>query len=114
MPHQATRRAARVAGTSFSDGLVRELDFTDALPGVLATIDNDEVLAGATVDAVAGTISRSNGIALDPDVLHGDDASASGVQPRVAPRVSAAADELKTAVRPRARTKSRLLLLECR
>ena len=84
MPHQTTRRAARVAGTSFSDGLVRELDFTDALPGVLATIDNDEVLAGATVDAVAGTISRSNGIALDPDVLHGDDASASGVQPRVA------------------------------
>jgi hypothetical protein len=69
---------------TFSDGLVRELEFADALPGVLATIDDDEVFAGVVVDAVAGTISWSNGIDLDPDVLHGDDASASVVQPRVA------------------------------
>ena len=62
---------------------MRELDFTDALPGVLATIDDDEVFAGVAVDPVAGTISWPNGIDLDPDVLHGDDASASDIQPRV-------------------------------
>ncbi len=74
---------ARLLRVTFSDGLVRELDFADALPGVLATIDDDEVFAGVTVDAVAGTISWPNGIDLDPDVLHGDDASASAIQPKV-------------------------------
>jgi hypothetical protein len=74
---------ARLLRVTFSDGLVRELDFADALPGVLATIDDDEVFAGVAVDLVAGTISWSNGIDLDPDVLHGDDASASVVQPQV-------------------------------
>ena len=65
---------ARLLRITFSDGLVRELDFADA----------DEVFAGVTVDSVAGTISWPNGIDLDPDVLHGDDASASAIQPRVA------------------------------
>ena len=74
---------ARLLRITFSDGLVRELDFADALPGVLATIDDDEVFAGVAVDSVAGTISWSNGIDLDPDVLHGDDAAASVVQPQV-------------------------------
>lgn len=74
---------ARLLRITFSDGLVRELDFADALPGVLATIDDDEVFAGVAVDAVAGTISWSSGIDLDPDVLHGDDASASVIQPQV-------------------------------
>jgi hypothetical protein len=74
---------ARLLRVTFSDGLVRELDFADALPGVLATIDDDEVFAGVAVDAVAGTISWPNGIDLDPDVLHGDDASASAIQARV-------------------------------
>ena len=75
---------ARLLRITFSDGLVRELDFADALPGVLATIDDDDdVFAGVAVDAVAGTISWSTGIDLDPDVLHGDDASASVVQPHV-------------------------------
>ena len=68
---------------AFSDGLVRELDFADALPGVLATIDDDDVFAGVAVDSVAGTICWPNGIDLDPDVLHGDHVSASVVQPRV-------------------------------
>jgi hypothetical protein len=72
---------ARLLRVTFSDGLVREL--ADALPGVLATIDDDDVFAGVTVDAVAGTISWPNGIDLDPDVLHGDDASASVFQPQV-------------------------------
>ena len=74
---------ARLLRITFSDGLVRELDFANALPGVLATIDDDEVCAGVAVDAVAGTISWSNGIDLDPDVLHGDDASASVIQRQV-------------------------------
>jgi len=51
-------------------------------PAALSGID-DEVFAEVAVDAVAGTISWSNGIDLDPDVLHGDDASASIVQPQV-------------------------------
>jgi hypothetical protein len=75
---------ARLLRVTFSDGLVRELDFIDALPGVLATIDDDEVFAEVAVDSVAGTISWPNGIDLDPDVLHGDDASASAIQPSVA------------------------------
>ena len=74
---------ARLLRVTFSDGLVRELDFIDALPGVLATIDDDEVFAEVAVDSVAGTISWPNGIDLDPDVLHGDDASASAIQPSV-------------------------------
>ncbi len=35
----------RTLRVTFSDGLVRELDFAGALPGVLATIDHDEVFA---------------------------------------------------------------------
>ena len=74
---------ARVLRVTFSDGLVRELDFADALFGVLATIDDDVTFAEAAVDAVAGTVCWPNGIDLDPDVLHGDQKSASAVQPHV-------------------------------
>jgi uncharacterized protein DUF2442 len=73
-------RALRV---TFSDGLVRELDFAGELPGVLATIDDDEIFAKVTVDSVAGTLCWPNGIDLDPDVLHGDQISASAVLPRL-------------------------------
>ncbi len=68
---------------TFSDGLVRELDYSGALPGVLAMIDDDLTFADARVDPVAGTICWPNGIDLDPDVLHGDRKSASAVQPSV-------------------------------
>ncbi len=71
---------ARLLRVTFSDGLVRELDFADALPGVLATIDDDAIFAGVSVDSVAGTICWPNGIDLDPDVLHGDHVSASVLQ----------------------------------
>jgi hypothetical protein len=74
---------ARALRVVFSDGLVRELDFAGRLPGVLATIDDDVVFAQATVDSVAGTLCWPNGIDLDPDVLHGDQVSASAVQPRL-------------------------------
>jgi hypothetical protein len=74
---------ARVLGVTFSDGLVRELDFADVLFGVLATIDDDATFAEAAVDSVAGTVCWPNGIDLDPDVLHGDQKSASAVQPQL-------------------------------
>lgn len=73
----------RVLRVGFSDGLVRELDFAGKLPGVLTTIDDDEVFASATVDRVAGTVCWPAGIDLDPDVLHGDAAAAPAVQPHV-------------------------------
>ncbi len=68
---------------TFSDGIVRELDFAGALTGLLATLNNDATFAGVSVDAVAGTVCWANGIDLDPDVLHGDDTSASAIQPRL-------------------------------
>ena len=68
---------ARALRVTFSDGLVRELDFDSSLPGVLSLIDDDQVFATATVDHVAGTVSWPIGIDLDPDVLHGDRESAS-------------------------------------
>jgi Protein of unknown function (DUF2442) len=74
---------ARVLGVTFSDGLVRELDFAGALFGVLASIDDDVTFAEAAVDSVAGTVCWPNGIDLDPDVLHGDERSASAVQPQL-------------------------------
>jgi hypothetical protein len=67
----------------FSDGLVRELDFQDALPGVLATIDDDAAFGRAGVDPVAGTVCWPGGIDLDPDVLHGDMESVSPNRVRV-------------------------------
>lgn len=63
---------------TFSDGLVRELDLTPVLVGFLASIDDDRLFAEVTVDEVAGTIAWPGGIDLDPDVLHGNQTSASG------------------------------------
>ena len=74
---------ARALSVTFSDGLVREQDFADALPGVLASIDDDESFAAAAVDPVAGTVAWPNGIDLDPDVLHGDHEAAAAAQPRL-------------------------------
>jgi hypothetical protein len=39
--------------------------------------------ASARLDAVAGTVCWPGGIDLDPDVLHGDHAAASEVEPRL-------------------------------
>ncbi len=73
----------RLLRVEFSDGVVRELDFAGALPGFLATIDDDEVFSTVSVDRVAGTISWPNGIDLDPDVLRGHEASATVGQARL-------------------------------
>jgi len=74
------RREIRV---TFSDGLVRELDFAGMLTGLLASIEHDATFAEVSVDSVAGTVCWANGIDLDPDVLHGDHLSASAIQPRL-------------------------------
>ncbi len=69
---------------TFSDGLVRELDFDGVLEGkIFAPPADRTVFAQASVDAVAGTIAWPNGIDLDPDVLHGDYEAASGRDPVV-------------------------------
>jgi hypothetical protein len=73
----------RRLSVTFSDGLVRELDFSGVLIGTLLLIDDDETFAAARVDETAGTVSWANGIDLDPDVLHGDLPAASGIQPLV-------------------------------
>jgi hypothetical protein len=73
----------RVLRVTFTDGLVRELDFAGALPGVLGLVDDDEVFSAAAVDEVAGTVTWPVGIDLDPDVLHGDFEPATGTRPRV-------------------------------
>jgi len=63
---------------TFTDGLVRELDFAGSLDGVLSSLDDDPAFAEVSVEATAGTICWPNGIDLDPDVLHGDHQPASG------------------------------------
>jgi len=58
---------------TFSDGLVRELDFDGALEGaVFEALKNVSVFSLVAVDEVAGTIGWPNGVDFDPDVLHGD------------------------------------------
>lgn len=67
---------------TFSDGLVRELDFDALLVGGLLEPLRDPSLFGKVkVDEIAGTICWPNGVDLDPDVLHGDHVPASGKPP---------------------------------
>jgi hypothetical protein len=69
---------------TFSDGLVRELDFDGVPEGKLfAPLSDRTLFAQVSVDAVAGTIVWPNGTDLDPDVLRGDHAPASGRSPVV-------------------------------
>ena len=66
---------------TFTDGLVRELDFSDAVGdwgGVLEPLCDPAFFAQVAVDRVAGTIAWPNGVDFDPDVLHGDHEPASG------------------------------------
>lgn len=69
---------------TFTDDLVRELDFDGVLTGGSFTDFEDvEVFARVAVDEVAGTIAWPNGVDIDPDVLHGDFEPASGPGPRL-------------------------------
>lgn len=64
---------------AFSDGLVRELDFSGVLQGeVLEPLTDPVLFAQVSVDEVAGTIVWPTGVDLDPDVLHGDHEPANG------------------------------------
>jgi hypothetical protein len=73
----------RVLRLVFTDDVVRELDFDGALPGFLSVVDDDEVFPSASVDLVAGTLSWSIGIDLDPDVLRGSEVSVDTRRPRL-------------------------------
>lgn len=69
---------------TFSDGLVRELDFASVVQGqggVFEPLTDPEFFARAAVDPVAGTIAWPSGVDLDPDVLHGDHEPADGRAP---------------------------------
>jgi hypothetical protein len=69
---------------TFSDGLVRELDFVGALGGgVLEALNDPAAFAQVALNEEAGTIAWPNGVDLDPDVLHGDHAPANGPGPSV-------------------------------
>jgi len=67
---------------TFSDGLVRELDFAGVLEGqMFDSLKDQNYFAQVFVDEVPGTIAWPNGIDLDTDVLHGDHEPASGRRP---------------------------------
>ena len=69
---------------TFSDGLVRELEFEGVLESeVFEPLWDRAVFALVSVDSVAGTIAWPNGVDLDPDVLHGDHEPATGRSPVV-------------------------------
>lgn len=68
---------------TFSDGLVRELDFATVLPGVLASIDDDESFAAVVVAPITGAFAWPNDIGPDPDGLHGEQESAAATQPQL-------------------------------
>jgi hypothetical protein len=66
---------------TFSDGLVCELDFSEAAGdwgGVLEPLCDPAFFSQVAVDPAAGTIAWPNGVDFDPDVLHGDHEPASG------------------------------------
>jgi hypothetical protein len=66
---------------TFADGAVHEVDLGGVLEvgGVFAPIRDDrELFEAATVDQEFGTITWPGDIDLDPDVLRGDEAPASG------------------------------------
>jgi hypothetical protein len=73
----------RLMRVAFSDGLVRELDYTGALPGVLSVVDDDDVFPTVTVDPIARTVTWPVGVDLDPDVLHGHEQPATGHGPKL-------------------------------
>jgi hypothetical protein len=76
---QVERIGAHTLRLTFSDRLVRELDFSETLRrGVFAPLEDEMVFAQARIDAVTGTVCWPNGADLDPDVLHGDFEPASG------------------------------------
>jgi hypothetical protein len=74
--------ADRWVRLTFGDGAVHEVDLADLLQagGVFASIRDDrEIFDAVAVDQEFGTIAWPGDIDLDPDVLRGDQAPASGL-----------------------------------
>ncbi len=66
---------------TFSDELVRELDFSEPLQTGVGSWNRcvpRRFFGQVAVDPVAGTIAWPNGVDFDPGVLHGDHEPASG------------------------------------
>ncbi len=82
-PTDIEHLGGRVLKVTFSDGLVRELDFTGTLVGVLAAIDDDTVFGQVTIDPISKTLTWPTGVDLDPDVLAGEQSPANGNSPQV-------------------------------
>ena len=69
---------------TFSDGVVRELDFAPTVSvGVLRALADPKTFAAVTVDRTTGTVAWPGGIDLDPDVLYGGIATDVDFAPRV-------------------------------
>ncbi len=68
---------------TFSNQLIRELDFSEMLTGLLKSIDSDEAFAEVAVDHQTGTIFWPGGIDLDPEVLAGVATPETGPAPRL-------------------------------
>jgi len=69
---------------TFSDGVVRELDFASTVTaGVLKVLADPKTFAAVSVDEETGTVTWPGGIDLDPDVLHAGVAAEVDFAPRV-------------------------------
>jgi len=69
---------------TFTDGLVRELDFENALSeGLFDQLREPSYFSRVAIDSTSGTVTWPNEIDFDPDVLHGDHPPASGQGPRL-------------------------------
>jgi hypothetical protein len=67
---------------TFTDGLVREVDFGDALhDNFFEQLREPSFFSQVAVDPMTDTVTWPNGIDFDPDVLHGDLPPASGQGP---------------------------------
>lgn len=71
-----------VVRLTFTDGSERILDFDPLMHGPIFTAIRSvpQMFRAVTVDDELGTIVWPNGADMDPDVLHGDYASADGVR----------------------------------
>ena len=69
---------------TFTDGVVRELDFGDVLSGSLFDqLREPAYFSQVSIDPITGTVTWPNGTDFDPDVLHGDHPPATGESPRL-------------------------------